>query len=150
MLLRGMVNNRWCPNLFLFWCTVHFTQSSKRNTVFSCVMSGMSCVCIWMVVEGKESGQDWVLQQGARGALWRRWGVCWAVAHWQDVIVAGNVAVPREVIWTLWESARQAVGSLKNTHCRFWGRRVAMGERLDFSNSLWSFKSTVALSMGMQ
>ncbi len=46
-----MLNNRWCPNLFLFWCTVHFTQSSKRNTVFSCVMSGMSCVCTWMLLK---------------------------------------------------------------------------------------------------
>lgn len=51
------------------------------------------CVCVF--------GQDWALQQGARGALWRGWGVCWAVAHWQDVVVAGNVAVPREVIRTL-------------------------------------------------
>lgn len=45
--------------------------------------------------------------------------MCWAVAHWQDVVVAGNVAVPREVIRTLRESGRQAVGTLKNTHCRF-------------------------------
>lgn len=64
-------------------------------------------------------GQDWALQQGARGALWRGWGVCGAVAHGQDVVVAGNVAVPREVVRTLGESGRQAVGSLKNTHCRF-------------------------------
>lgn len=64
-------------------------------------------------------GQAWSLQQGARGALWRGWGVCGAVAHGQDVIVAGNVAVPREVVRTLGESGRQAVGSLKNTHCRF-------------------------------
>lgn len=64
-------------------------------------------------------GQDWALQQGARGALWRGWGVCGAVAHGQDVVVAGNVAVPREVVGTLGESGRQAIGSLKNTHCRF-------------------------------
>lgn len=55
------------------------------------------CLCIW-------TGQDWPLQQGARGTFGRGWGVCWAVAHWQDVVVAGNVAVPREVIRTLGES----------------------------------------------
>ncbi len=47
------------------------------------------------------AGQDWALQQGARGALWRGCGVCWAVAHRQDVVVAGNVAVTREVVRTL-------------------------------------------------
>lgn len=42
-----------------------------------------------------------------------------AVAHGQDVIVAWNVAVPREVVRTLGETGRQSIGSLKNTHCGF-------------------------------
>lgn len=38
--------------------------------------------------------------------------MCGAVAHGQDVVVAGDVAVPRKVIRVLRETSCQAIGSL--------------------------------------
>ena len=56
--------------------------------------------------------------------------MCGAVAHGQDVVMAGDVAVAGQVVGTLGKPGGQAIGTLQNTHSRFcWRQRERERER---------------------